>query len=153
MRLLVLAALAGSALSIPRAAGAQASCVLREVEGQKTPGGIDPRLADVRALLLGPPFSQYPSFKLMETHPLTLKRGVAEKGVLTNKHHFEVTFLDRLAERDGKARLRLKLEVRTPDGKPEVSVIVVVDENGAPFPRVEQRGDRLWVQLIHCKST
>jgi hypothetical protein len=144
--------LAGLALSAAAPARAQVSCVLREVEGGKQPGGIDARLADVKGMLQSGPFAQYPSYRLLETHPLVLKRGVAEKGVLESHHRFAVTFLERLAERDGRARLRLRFEIQNPDGKPEMQSIVVVDENGSPFPRVEQHGDRLSLQLIHCKS-
>jgi hypothetical protein len=143
----------GALWFLPRASFGQASCTLREAEGSKAPGGIDPALGDVKALLSAPPFSTYPSWKLVVSHPLSLKRGLPERGTLANHHRFEVTFLDRLTEREGRARLRLRLEIRKPDGKEEVSVIVVVDENGAPFPRVEQSGERAALQLIHCKAS
>ena len=138
---------------VPLAARAQASCTLREVEGQKGPGGVDPRLEDVRALLGAPPFVAYPSYRLLETHPLSLKKGVPEKGTLVNRHRFEVTFMERLGQKEGRARLRLRLEVRNPEGRTELNTIFAVDENGQPFPRVEQHGDRLSLQLISCKAS
>jgi hypothetical protein len=134
-----------------RIAFAQANCQLREAEGGQQAGGIDPKLADVKALLSAPPFSHYPSYRLTATHPLALAKGVPASGVLENHHGFVVTFLERLAEREGRARLRLRFEIRNPNGKPEVNAIIVVDENGPPFPRVEQQGDRLQLQLIDCK--
>jgi hypothetical protein len=131
---------------------AQARCDLREVEGTRAPGAIGPGLDDVKGMLSQPPFSEYKSFRLIGTHPLALKKGQPEKVVFSHKHRYEVTFMDRLLEREGRARLRLKFEIFKPDGKNELSSIVVVDENGAPLPRVEQSGDRITLALLACKS-
>jgi hypothetical protein len=137
---------------LPQIARGQARCELREVEGTRAPGGIGSGLEDVKGMLSAPPFSEYKTFHLMGTHPLALKKGQPEKVVFSHKHRYEVTFLDRLAIREGHARLRLKFEIFKPDGKNELSSIVVVDENGAPLSRVEQNADRITVALLACKS-
>src|SRR5262249_7276066 len=139
-------------LIAPGVAHAQASCQLREVEGQKVPGGIDPRLEDVRALLTAPPFSAYATYKLLGTHPHALKKGAPQTRTLTNRHRYEVTFVDRMLVRDGRSRLRLKLQVSKPDGALELSTTITLDEGGAPFPRVEAQpqGDRMSLLLLSC---
>jgi hypothetical protein len=136
----------------PRPAAAQARCELREVEGTRAPGTIGPGLEDVRPLLSAGPFADYKSFRLVGTHPLALRKGQPEKVELSHRHRHQVTFLERLVQREGHARLRLKLEIFKPDGKPELSSIIVVDENGAPFARVEQTGERITIALLGCKS-
>jgi hypothetical protein len=149
MRTLIAAAML---VVLPQVAHAQARCELREVEGTRAPGAIGAGLEDVRAMLSQPPFSEYKTFRLVGTHPLALKKAQPEKVVFSHKHRYEVTFLDRLAVHEGRARLRLKFEIFKPDGKNELSTIVVVDENGAPLPRVEQTGDHITVALLGCKS-
>src|SRR5262249_12097158 len=125
---------------------------LREVEGTKDAGGVGAGLEDVKAMLGAPPFSDYKSFRLIATHPLALKKGVAEKVVFSHKHRYEVTFLERMAAREGRARLRVRFEIFKPDGKQELSTIVVLDENGTPLPRVEQQEGRITLALLSCKS-
>ena len=149
MKTLIAAALLVAA---PQIARAQARCELREVEGTRAPGGIGPGLDDVRAMLSAPPFSEYKTFRLIAPHPLALQKGQPQKIVFSHKHRYEVTFLDRLVEREGRARLRLKFEIFKPDGKNELSTIVVVEENGTPLPRVEQTADHLTLALLSCKS-
>ena len=149
MKTLIAAALLVMA---PQIARAQARCELREVEGTRAPGGIGPGLDDVRAMLSAPPFSEYKTFQLKGTHPLALQKGQAQKVVFTHKHRYEVTYMDRLVEREGRARLRLKFEIFKPDGKNELSTIVVVEENGTPLPRVEQTADHITLALLACKS-
>ena len=149
MKTLIAAALLVAASQVARA---QAQCELREVEGTRAPGAVGPGLDDVKAMLSQPPFSEYKTFRLMGTHALALKKGQPEKVVFSHKHRYEVTFLDRLLEREGRARLRLKFEIFKPDGKSELSTIVVVDENGVPLPRVEQTGDHITLALLGCKS-
>jgi hypothetical protein len=149
MKTLIAAALV---MALPQIAFAQARCELREVEGTRAPGTIGVGLDDVRSMLSQPPFSEYKTFRLVGTHPLALTKGRAEKIVFSHKHRYEVTFLDRLLEREGRARLRLKFEIFKPDNKNELSTIIVVDENGAPLPRVEQSGDHITVALLGCKS-
>ena len=149
MKTLIAAALL---TAMPQVAFAQARCELREVEGTRAPGAIGAGLEDVRAMLSQPPFSEYKTFRLVGTHPLALRKGQPEKVVFSHKHRYEVTFMDRLAVHEGRARLRLKFEIFKPDGKGELSTIVVVDENGAPVTRVEQNADHIIVALLSCKS-
>jgi hypothetical protein len=137
---------------LPSLANAQAVCALREVEGTRDVGGVGAGLEDVKGMLSAPPFSEYKTFRLIATHPLSLKKGVAEKVVFSHKHRYEVTFLERMAAREGKARLRIRFEIFKPDGKPELSTIVVLDENGTPLPRVEQHENRLTLALLGCRS-
>jgi hypothetical protein len=153
MKIPIAAALwACALLAGPASAAAQAHCSLREVEGSKAPGGVGPGLEDVKAMLAAPPFGDYKSYRLVATHPLELKKGAAEKVTFSHKHRYEVTFMERLTEREGRGRLRLRFDVFKPDGAPELKTIVVLDENGAPFPRVEQHGDRLTLALLNCRS-
>ena len=140
------------ALFPARSAWAQASCVLREIEGKKAAGGIDPRLEDVKSMLSRQPFASYGTFQLTSVHPLVLKKGGKESGTLSNRHRFDLSFLERLSAREGRARLRLRFEIWAEDGKPELNTIFAVDEGGAPFTHVEQAGDKLFVKLIGCRT-
>jgi hypothetical protein len=150
MKSLLIAAVLASA-SLARAQ--QASCTLRDVEGEKGKAAIDPGLDDVKALLQKPPFLDYATYRLVGAQTLALHKGAPQTGTLGNRHRFQLTLMDRLTEREGRARLRLRFEIKNADGKDELNTIVVVDENGAPLPRVEQHGERIFLQLIGCKSS
>jgi hypothetical protein len=72
---------------------------------------------------------------------------------LADKHNISLTFMDRVAQREGKARLRLRFEIHGPDGKLELSTIILVDEGGAPFTRVEQQGDKISLLMLSCRTS
>lgn len=105
-----------------------ASCSVRIIHAQSEGGAIDKSLDPLRPQLTRPPLSAWKSFKLLEQKDLTLQhKAPGAVFAVPGDHQGTLEFLDKV-EKEGKLRLRLRLQLQ--DGAAKLLSTTFVIDNG-----------------------
>ena len=147
---LALAVCAFAATSIARA-DATARCRIRSIEAQPSGGGIDGGLADLRAQLSNPPFTQWKSFKLLADHNLTLSPGGTSSFQLPDGREGLVKYIQHLQPQNGRHRVRLHLEVKK-GAESQLSTTFVLDEGGTVLVAGHPHGNGITILGVSCAT-
>jgi len=113
LNLLLLCAMAAPSVAL---AGDKVSCLVRAIDGQDKPGGIDKRLTALKKQLQKPPFSAYKSLRLLESKTLIVARGATQNNKLPTGKILRLTFKEKLLVQK-KIRLRMHLSITPPKAK------------------------------------
>lgn len=117
MRKVVVAASLAAAwtLAAPEASARDAvRCQLHVMLGVKAPGGIDPRLKQLRRQLLKSPFDDFKTIKLLTDRALRIQRKQLANVALPTGKLLKLTYKEKLLDAKNKVRLRMHLSITPP---------------------------------------
>ncbi len=126
------AAMAQPAPSAPAAAKADegretARCLVRSIHALPDGAAFDAQLEPLKAQLKNPPLSAWKSFRQLDKQELTLPQKEPGSFTFPGDHRGTLQFLEKV-EKDGKLRLRLRLELF--DGAAKLLSTTVLIDNG-----------------------
>jgi hypothetical protein len=104
-----------------------ASCLVRTIHALHDGSAFDAQLEPLKAQLKSPALSAWKSFKQLDKQELTLPAKSPQSFNVPGDHRGSLQFLEKV-EKDGKQRLRLRLELF--DGAAKLLSTVVLIDNG-----------------------
>lgn len=104
-----------------------ASCLVRTIHALHDGNAFDAQLEPLKGQLKSPALSSWKSFKQVDKQELTLPRNSPQSFNIPGEHRGSLQFLEKV-EKDGKQRLRLRLELF--DGAAKLLNTVVLIDNG-----------------------
>lgn len=104
-----------------------ASCSVRSIHALHDGSAFDAQLEPLKSQLKSPALSAWKSFKQINKQELTLPRRDPQSFNVPGEHRGTLQFLEKV-EKDGKQRLRLRLELF--DGAAKLLSTVVLIDNG-----------------------
>lgn len=104
-----------------------ASCLVRTIHALHDGSAFDAQLEPLKSQLKSPALSAWKSFKQVDKQELMLLRHTPQSFNIPGEHRGSLQFLEKV-EKDGRQRLRLRLELF--DGAAKLLSTVVLIDNG-----------------------
>lgn len=104
-----------------------ASCLVRTIHALHDGSAFDAQLEPLKSQLKSPALSAWKSFKQVDKQELMLPRHTPQSFNIPGEHRGSLQFLEKV-EKDGRQRLRLRLELF--DGAAKLLSTVVLIDNG-----------------------
>ena len=104
-----------------------ARCLVRSIHALPEGSAFDAQLEPLKAQLKNPPLSAWKSFRQLDKQELNLPQKAPGSFTFPGDHRGTLQFLDKV-EKDGKLRLRLRLELF--DGSAKLLSTTVLIDNG-----------------------
>ena len=142
----LLMALDPTAFAEPRA-----RCSVRSIAAARTPGSMDPQLADLQGQLTRSPFTEWKSFRLLAMHQVELMPGSTSSFALPEERQGMLIYKQHLLGEGGRHRVRLQLEVRK-GSEVQLSTVFVLDEGGTVLTAGNKYGDGILILGVTCKT-
>lgn len=142
--------LLASAPSVASEADEQATCLVRNIHAVHDQRPFDPQLESLKPQLTRPPLSSWRGFQLLDKQDLSLTHGKASSFNVPGDHKATLEYLGAV-EKDGKQRLRLRLQIH--DGAAKLlSTVFVIDNGGTVLQAGIKHQNGLLVLGITCQK-
>ena len=130
----------------------QVNCTVRSMLGATKAGGVDKRLASLRAKFSKPPFSSYKTIRLLSSKALKIGHGKLQQTQLPTGKILRLTFKEALLVKK-KVRLRMHLSITPPKAKSFLpGTLFTIANGGTLLVAGDPHADGTLIVGITCKN-